>query len=453
MDETKLWEAAQIEIGLHLTELPFKTWFAPTKARLKPDDTLEIICINNYNRQQIKKMYDSLIQTSVEKVGKKKYKISYAVETPAPDNSKVAETPLFKEATNPTTAAERAGLNPKYTFENYIMGGANQLAYAIATSIADKPGRDYNPFFIYSGVGLGKTHLIQAIGNRILNHYPNLTVIYCTSEDFTNDVVESIRKGKDASGQNMETFRKKYRKADVLLIDDIQFIAGKEKTQEELFHTFNALYQKQKQIVLTSDRPPEAFKNIEERITSRFKSGIMADMQKPDFELRAAILRAKRDRNHDEMPNEVIDYIAEIIQTNTRELEGAYLQVLTNARANGDTLDVQSAQRALTGITGQKVRGTVNLNHILQTICNYYSIKQSDIKGKRRNKEFVLPRQVAMYLMHDLTQTPYMSIGDYLGGRDHTTVMHGVRKMEGELKTASQTKQDITNIKNFIYQK
>jgi chromosomal replication initiator protein len=341
-------------------------------------------------------------------------------------------------------------LSPKFTFENYLMGNNNQLAFSIATAIAKEPGTRYNPFFLYGGVGLGKTHLMQAIGNRILQEKSNLKVVYTTGEAFTNELIESIQSGRGKGRYTTNDFRDKYRKADVLLVDDIQFIAGREATQEEFFHTFNALYMSQKQIVVTSDRPPRDFKNIEERITSRFGSGIIADIQTPDTEMRTAILRTKRDYNNDPIPNDVIDYIARTITSNVRELEGAYLQVLTLSNALGVAINVESAAKAL----GQSIKPTerkqININNILKAVCNYYSIKLADIKGEKRTKEFVVPRQVSMYLIHTLTELPLMTIGEFMGGRDHTTIMHGIKKIETEIGTVEKTRKDIAAIQTIL---
>ncbi len=278
---------------------------------------------------------------------------------------------------------------------------------------------------------------------------PNAKIIYATSETFTNELIENLQLGKSKGKYTSNKFREKYRNVDVLLIDDIQFIAGKEATQEEFFHTFNTLHMAQKQIVLTSDRPPKDFSNIEERITSRFGMGIIADIQNPDIETRIAILRNKRDKSKDAIPNDVIDFIAENVSTNIRELEGAYLQVITYARAVGQELNVKTASDAI----GQSIKTSakpINLNQILKVVSSYYNVSITDIKSKRRTQELVTPRQMSMYLLHELTQTPYITIGELLGGRDHTTIMHGVKKVEEGLKSYSKTKQEYLNIKQLL---
>jgi chromosomal replication initiator protein len=395
----------------------------------------------------LKKKYMSLIQSSVNRIGKNSFDLTFKVGTKHETSLEIDKGPLFTQT--PTASNGNSTLNPKFTFENYVMGANNRLAFSIATAVADSPGKIYNPFFLYSKVGLGKTHLMQAVGNRILQKDPNAKIIYATSETFTNELIENLQLGKSKGKYTSNKFREKYRNVDVLLIDDIQFIAGKEATQEEFFHTFNTLHMAQKQIVLTSDRPPKDFTNIEERITSRFGMGIIADIQSPDIETRIAILRNKRDKNGDDIPNEVIDFIAESINTNIRELEGAYLQVITYARAVGQELNVKTASDAI----GQSIKTAakpINLNQILKVVSSYYNVSIADMKSKRRTQELVTPRQMSMYLLYELTQTPYITIGELLGGRDHTTIMHGVRKVEEGLKSYSKTKQEYLNIKQLL---
>ncbi len=461
LDEKKLWKAVLAEMEVNFSGTNYNVWLSNTRAQNLTENTLDVVCPNSFARERVEKLFRPFLEESVSKITRRKIDLVFKVGSVETDNlqnkskTKNDETPLFKKIESNEqniVPASDFGLNITYTFENYLMGNTNRLAYAIASSIADNPGKLHNPFFLYAGVGLGKTHLIQAIGNKVLKDKPGLKILYCTGEQFTNELIEALQKGKSKGKYSSDQFRKKYRSADVLIIDDIQFIAGKEATQEEFFHTFNDLYMNQKQIVLASDRNPEEFKNIEERLTSRFKSGIMADIQSPDYELRTAILRHKRDKNKDNIQNEVLDFIAENITTNIRELEGAYNQVLTYSKATGEILNVATAKTALGNIVQDKRSKPVNLNTILKAVCNYYSITQTEIKGKRRNKEVVIPRQIAMFLIYDLTETPYLSIGEFLGGRDHTTIMHGVSKIETEMKNDTKMKQDVLNIKQFIYQ-
>ncbi|MFA6981441.1 MAG: chromosomal replication initiator protein DnaA [Patescibacteria group bacterium] len=460
IDVNALWRAVLAELQITLSEYVFNTWMANTQATTLDGFSLEISCPSEYSKKILEKNCISLIQQSVNKIGKGDYTLSFIVGKAADKSDrKIAldkPAPLFEPTPTPETKSSSfsaSGVSPRFTFDNYIRGNNNQLAYSIAWAVATNPGTTYNPVFFYSGVGLGKTHLIQAIGNKIIREKPNLKVVYTTGESFTNELIESIQSGRRGKGGfTPDKFRKKYRDADVLLVDDIQFIVGREATQEEFFHTFNALHMAQKQIVITSDRPPRDFTNLEERVKSRFGSGITADMQPPDWDTRVAILRSKRDRDKDNMANEVIDYIAQKVNTNIRELEGAYLQVLTYIKATGSPNNLDTAVQAL----GQTIREDnlkpVNLNQVLNAVCNYYSVTGKDIKGKRRTRELVIPRQVAMYLIRVLTETPYMTIGEFLGGRDHTTVLYGIQKVEEEIKVGAKTRQDVANVKQIIYQ-
>ncbi len=458
MDAKKLWDAVLAEQKLTLSELRFNTWLANTKAQNLTKESLEVICPNTHTKSMLEKNMLSLIQTSVNKIGKGEFELIFKVgrtDAQKEKEVKLGMGPLFeseKKVDNKKVieSSQKANLSPRFGFDNYIMSSNNRLAYSIATAIAENPGEMYNPYFLHSGVGLGKTHLIQAIGNQIVRKNPNLKVIYTTGEAFMNELIENIQKGRGGR-YSIGTFRNKYRKVDVFIIDDIQFIAGKDSTQEEFFHTFNALHMAQKQIIIASDRPPKEFTELEDRITSRFSSGIIADISKPDVDTRIAILRAKRDQSNHSFPNEVIDFIAQQIDTNIRELEGAYIQVLTHARANDKDIDLEVAANALGhALIKEKVHKPININDILKTVSNYYSIKMIDIKGKRRTKEIVVPRQVAMYLIYDMTATPFVSIGELLGGRDHTTVMHGVRKVEDNITREVKLRQDVDNIKQAL---
>lgn len=456
MDEKTLWKAVLAELQMTLSETQYKTWVANTEARNLTENSVEVVCDNPFVKKRLEDLR-SLIKATVDKIAKGNYELILKVGDISKDKTQKSDPkkePLFssqKPKEFNINRSKKSGLSPNLTFENYIMGENNRLAYAIATAVADKPGVTYNPFFLHSGVGLGKTHLIHAIGNAICANHPDLNVIYTTGEAFGNELIEMIQKG-NRGAYSTNKFRDKYRKADVFLIDDVQFIIGKESTQQEFFHTFNSLHMAQKQIVIASDRPPKDFDSLEDRITSRFSSGIIADITAPNLDTRIAILRTKRDRNNDNVSNEVIDFIASKIDSNIRELEGAYLQVLTYARSQQMTPTVQAAKEILNNsiLTEEPVEKTVNLNDILKTVANYYSIKIKDIKGKRRTKDIVVPRQIAMYLMYEMTETPYMTIGELIGGRDHTTIMHGVKKVEDNLMEKARTRQDIDNIKRVL---
>ena len=456
IEAKKLWKKVLAELEIDLSPIVYNTWVSHAKAENLHKNTMDLVCPTPYIKEQLSGKYYPMIKGSIDRLGHGDYSIHFIVREDKKSGEVKDIGPLFKDPKKESTASgedyRRTGLSRKYTFENYLMGNNNRLAYAIATAVAETPGKVYNPFFLYSGVGFGKTHLMQAVGNKILQDKPELKVVYCTGESFTNELIESLQKGKRNGKYTANEFRDKFRKADVLLIDDVQFIAGREATQEEFFHTFDALHRAQKQIVLTSDRPPKDFTNLEQRITSRFSMGIIADIQPADLEMRTAILRRKRDENEDPIPNDVIDFIAEKIDTNIRELEGAYLQVLTHAHALGVAMTVETAAKALGQSIRDEIKKPVNVNKILNAVCNYYSVKAADIKGKKRTKDLVIPRQVAMFLIKELTETPYMTIGEFLGGRDHTTIMYGVDKINEELTEMGKTRQDVTNVKQMIFQ-
>lgn len=447
------WKKVLGILETELNPMTFNTWVLKIKPENLTEKSIDLVVPIPYAIKQLKK-YSSLIQDAIDKVGKNTFEINYVAKDTEPEFKKEEVLgPLFEPKKVPepdTKAIAKSGLSPKFTFENFIIGNSNQLAYAMAIAIADNPGETYNPFFLYSGVGLGKTHLIQAVGNRILQKHPKMNVVYTTGESFMNELIEAIQSGKGRGKYTSNEFRNKFRKADVLLIDDIQFIIGRETTQMEFFHTFNTLYLAGKQIILTSDRPPKEFNNLEKRITSRFGSGIIADIQNPDADLRNAILRTKRDRNKDDISNEVIDYIAQNVESNIRELEGAYLQILTYVSATGNKAEVDTAERLIGKNIHTKQKRSANTNSILKAVSKYYSVKIPDIKGKKRTKDIVIPRQVAMYLIRDMTETPLMGIGEVLGGRDHTTIMHGIEKVEREMKGTGKIKQDVANVKEMI---
>ena len=448
MKNKDLYKAVLGDLQTNLSPMVFKTNFLVTKAGEGSEEALEIICPKEYVKEQISKKFMGLLKDTVRKIAGKDMGIVLTVEE-AEVKTEVEGLPLFtgSKKSDQSAPAENP-LSAKYTFSSFIVGPTNRLAHAIALAITENPGKVYNPFFLHAGVGLGKTHLMQAIGNEIIAKNPSSKVVYATAESFMNELIETIQEGRNKN-YTANKFRNKFRKADVLLVDDIQFIAGRgEATQEEFFHTFNALYMAQKQIVLTSDRPPRELSKLDARITSRFASGMVADIQAPGSETRSAILREKRDQMRAEVPNEVVDYIAQKVETNIRELEGVFLQIITQAKAEGAPISKEFAAKVL----GEKLldKPTVGINDILKTICAYYSIKITDLKGKRRIKEFVVPRHVSMYMVKRFSDIPYVAIGDLLGGRDHTTVMHGEKRVEALILSDSKLKQDLVNIKRTL---
>lgn len=453
LDLNLFWKKILARLELELSPAMYNTWIIKLVPQKLDDNILELSVPDIYAQKQIKR-YESLINDAVDKVAGKKFKIILEIkkeEVVIKDETELG--PLFIKNIAPkadTQVILKAGLRPHYNFETFIVGSSNQLAYAVAQAVAENPGTTYNPLFLYSGVGLGKTHLVQAIGNRVLQKNPKMNVVYTTGESFMNELIETIQSGKGRGKYTSGEFRKKYRKSDVLIIDDIQFIIGRDTTQMEFFHTFNELHMAGKQIVLTSDRPPNEFVNLEKRITSRFGSGIIADIQYPDLDHRIAILRTKRDLSRDDISNTVIDFIAKSVTTNIRELEGAYLQVKTMANATGQPPTLELAETIL-GKNGNigKTR-SLTIHQVLKTVSKYYSVKIADIKGQRRTKDIVLPRQVAMYLMRMLTPTPLEGIGEILGGRDHTTVLYGVEKIEKEMLEMGKIRSDVNNVKQLL---
>jgi len=456
LDVKNFWKKALVEIELNSNPTTYKQIVAGAVPSKLEEDMLHIACENTFIRNNLLKEIE-VIKEGIKKAHKKECEVVIKVEKgikTQPTETTSEMGPLFEQVKNPVDMVrekqQKSGINPKYTFENYIKGDHNQLAFAIAKTVANKPGEAYKPVFIYSGVGLGKTHLMQAIGNQIIKNQPGTKVLYTTGEQFTNELIDAIQGGNKKYGTNH--FRNKFRKVDVFLIDDIQFIIGKDKTQEEFFHTFNALYMEEKQIVITSDKPPHEFSKLPDRITSRFQSGMIVDIQAPSFETRAAILRRKRDANRDQISNEIIDFIAEKVNTNVRELEGAYIRVVTLANANNEPVTLESAARVMQIDLNQAANKQVNMNQILKTVCTYYAVKPGDVKGSRRTKDLVFPRQVAMYLIHNITKTPLMTIGDFLGGRDHTTILHGTQKIEKEMETDTIFKQEIEIVRRKVFE-
>lgn len=333
---------------------------------------------------------------------------------------------------------EKAGLNRKYTFDTYVVGDNNSFAHAAAVAVAESPAEIYNPLFIYGGVGLGKTHIMQSIGNYILTKDPTKKVMYVTSEAFTNELVESIKNDRTNTNQK---FRDKYRKVDVLLIDDIQFIAGKESTQEEFFHTFNALRESKKQIVISSDRPPKDIATLEDRLRSRFEWGLTVDIAPPSYETRMAILRKKAEFENLNVPNEILEYIANNIKSNIRELEGSLTKLTAYAKFTHNDLSIALAEEALRDIIFPNETRDVTPDLIIKTVSDHFNITPADITSHKRNKEIVYPRQIAMYLCRAMTDVPLATIGKIIGNRDHTTVIHGADKISDEIKNNVQTKE------------
>jgi len=446
MEKKDIWRTVLSSIQLELSDAIFKTWFSGTNIYSLKKNSVEVSCDLKYKKDLLEERYYGLIKRNLEEVLGRKVELSIIVNL---ENKPIKEPlgPLFDiektEEDRLNKKYEESGLFRDFNFDNYVIGPNNRLAYAVAEAIVENPGSLYNPFFLYSGVGLGKTHLIQAIGNAILTNKKSVRVLYRTGETFTNELIESIQQRSTAA-----KFRNKFRNVDVLLIDDVQFIAGRESTQEEFFHTFNSLHMAKKQIILASDRPPKDIARLEERLSSRFASGMIADLQSPDVDIRNAILRNKRSNLKVAVSDEVIDYISQNVTSNVRELEGVFVQIITFAKTLDEEISLDIAKRVVGD--SRQISSKTNLNDILKTVAEYYSIKVSELKGSKRPKSIVVPRQIAMFLIRSINETPLMTIGDALGGRDHSTILHGINKVEKELLEDPKVRQDIKNLRQNL---
>ncbi len=432
----KIWEKAAALLADEISAVSYNSWIKPIKA-VKMTESKIVLCVPfSVNKNMIMTKYFSLIESSLELITSKKRSIEVIVSE---ENAEDEEDPLRVEST----------LNPRYTFDNFIPGKSNEVAYVSALAVAetDAPSRAYNPLFLYGGSGLGKTHMLQAIGNYYLENYPKRKVLYTTSEKFTYELVTAIRE------KTNQAFRNKYRKVDLLLIDDVQFFAGKELAQEELFHTFNALYDKDKQIVLTSDRLPSEIPQIEERIRTRFSSGVTADVQPPEYETRMAILKSKLQNEYLEVSDEIVAFIADNIKSNVRELEGAVKRIVLYAgikRTNNITMEL--ATEALSDLMKAKPKRRITPKLIISEVEKYYMLPKGSLVSKKRSHDVAYPRQVAMYICREILDDPsFPKIGESFGGRDHSTAMHNVGKIRKELDENSELRtvvdEIITNIK------
>jgi chromosomal replication initiator protein len=439
------WKATLGELELQMTKATFNTWLKDARL-LGCDDNEYVIGVrNDYARDWLEiRLQDTIMRTLSTIIGQP-VSIRFIVSS---DEPAIAQTPTISNGQGErvmvepsATLSSNGHLNGRYTFSTFVVGTSNRLAHAAALSVSEQPGSTYNPLFIYGGVGLGKTHLMHAIGHRCREL--GFNVYYVSSETFTNDLIQSIR------SQKMAQFREKYRNLDVLLIDDIQFIAGKESTQEELFHTFNDLHSRGKQVVLSSDRPPKAMVTLEERLQSRFEWGLMADIQLPDIETRMAILRAKAESSAIDVPDTVLDTIAHHVRKNIRELEGALNKVIAYAELTGGTVDNHLASMALSDLILKPEK--VTIEHVIETVATYYHVTVDGLRSNSRSRTVAFPRQMAMYLARTETGLSYPQIGERLGNRDHTTILYGYEKIAELLETDDNIRRDILEIKAVLY--
>ena len=415
-----------------ISNISYSTWLEPLKPHSFKDNTVTIIVPEQTFLQYVNKKYGFLLKVTISEFLEQECEVDFKVKEQIIEKEEPSGPQLIQKNTVTISpdVIQSANLNSKYTFDTFVVGSNNNLAHAAALAVAESPGEIYNPLFIYGGVGLGKTHLMHSIGHFILKNNPNAKVLYVTSEKFTNELIDAIRNKNNFSPTE---FRDKYRTNDVLLIDDIQFIIGKESTQEEFFHTFNALYESKKQIIISSDKPPKEIETLEERLRSRFEWGLTVDIQSPDYETRMAILRKKEEMEGYNIDNEVIKYIATNIKSNIRELEGALTKIVALSRLDNKEITVELAEEALKDIISPNDKREVTPELVIQVVADHYGITPLDICSQKRNKEIVYPRQIVMYLCREIVGTPLQMIGKYLGGRDHTTIIHGIEKIKADI--------------------
>ena len=448
IDPSDLWKQVLKILSNELNnDMSFNTVLKPAKLSSLDNDIAIVEVPNQFMKSVIEKRYLNLIKDILSSVLKQDIEVLLNINEQESDSPILCDETITEEndlESKSIIQEQTPSLIQKYTFDTFVVGNSNRFAHAASQAVAQSPAKAYNPFFIYGGVGLGKTHLMHAIGHYILNQDPSCKVLYISSERFTNELINSIRDDKNVQ------FRNKYRTIDVLLIDDIQFIAGKERTQEEFFHTFNALHEANKQLVISSDRPPKEIPTLEERLRSRFEWGLITDIQPPDFETRIAILQKKALMENLNIPNDVINFIATKIQTNIRELEGALIRIVAYSSLTGSSIDVALAEQVLKDILPDDRPKNVTPVQILEEVGNHFSIRPDEFKTKKRTKDLAFARQVAMYLCCELTDLSLPKIGGEFGGRDHTTVMHARDKITREIEENHQFSTVIDNLRKKI---
>jgi len=439
-----IWSDALAQIERRLNAPTFKTWFAGTRAVSLADGRFIVSAPNDFAREWLESRYASLIRDTLSGVVGE-FLVVEVVTGAAP--AVFSPAPLDEERGGDTgaPAANTANLNSKYSFDSFVIGGSNRFAHAASLAVAEKPSKAYNPFFVYGGAGLGKTHLLQAIAHYVLNHHKNQKVKYVSSEKFTNNFINSIRDKEKIVG-----FQKKYRHNDVLLVDDIQFLENKEATQEEFFHTFNTLHEAGKQIVISSDRPPKDIATLEDRLRTRFESGLIVDIQPPDLETRIAILRKKIKADGLVVPNDVLEYIASKIQSNIRELEGALIRTIAFSSLTANNISIALAEEVLKDVFSSSADRIISISQIQSEVCRYYRLSKAELVGSKRSQPVVLPRQIAMYLARELTDASLPKIGNEFGRRDHTTVLHATTKIERLLNEKRELYNQIQELTNRI---
>ena len=460
-DLAEVWLKCQEKFKESFSGSVYNTWFRPINPLELTSEYCRVEVKTEFFKKLLEEQYVPIIKSILAGIVGKNIDliIEVAKAEESADNTSNANSDLYTPPTKPSQSpvaqnlfpeknvVDTSNLNPKYLFENFVIGNSNRFAHAAASKVSENPGVAYNPLFIYGGSGLGKTHLMHAIGNKLKQNNPSLQVLYISSESFTNEIVEAIFK------KTTESFRQKYRNIDCLIIDDIQFLEGKEQTQEEFFHTFNALYDANKQIIISSDRPPQVIEYLEDRLKTRFEWGLKADIQPPDLETRMAIIRQKAAADNIELPNEVITLLATSITNNVREIEGAYNGVIARTSMLNLPLTLDSVKQILTeiGINTNKAK-SITIEDISQTVAKYFGINVMDLSNKKRTQSLVYPRQIAMYLCRELADLTYPKIGEYYGGRDHTTVIHAYEKISRSKKTDKKLSRNLEEISNLLKQ-
>lgn len=445
MDTQTLWQVVLADLELQVSKAVFKTFLSQTKLLTLTDQTATIGCAQPLLINLIEKRYYQLIKKTLNTYTKTNAELVFAAMTPVAKKGADIKEPLFTIQHSMDSQVSNIRLNKEYTFENFAVSSSNQMAYAGATAVAKSPGVSYNPFFLYGGVGVGKTHLMQAAAHAILKNKPHTKLIYCTGEEFTNEIIEAI--GNKTTG----FFKRKYRRVNTLLIDDIQFIAGKNAVQEEFFHTFNSIQQAGGQVMLTSDRTPEEINKLEARLRSRFEGGLIIDIGPPDFELRTAILLIKAKQKNIDLPIDLAKLIATNIE-NPRKLEGVLIRVLTESQTRNIPID----KTLIESILGKSAHEAQQKNHVkpeevVAAVASYFQIKLSQLKGGRRDRSYAFPRQILYYILRLELRMPLMDIGQFLGGRDHTTILYGVRKISELLSTDTKVRGDVLGIKSRLF--
>jgi len=438
----ELWNQALIEVKERIGKQNYETWIKPIRFASRSKSEINLEVPNKFFRDWLTEHYLLQIEDVLSSLAKDRVRVVFEINEKLESRSTVDRN-VKKEEKERERPSRNTNLIPKYTFDNFVIGASNQFAHAACVAVANQPGDHYNPLFIYGGVGLGKTHLVNAIGHHSVTQRPSLKVVYLSSESFMNELIASLRRDK------MDEFKRKFRNVDILILDDVQFIAGKERTQEEFFHTFNSLYETHKQIVITSDKFPKEIPGLEDRLRNRFEWGLIADIQPPDMETRVAILQKKAEVEGVQLPHDVAIFLASNIDSNVRELEGSLTRLGAFSSLTKATITVELTKELLRN-TLKGAQGEITVENIQKTICDYFNIRMGDLKAKRRTQNIALPRQVAMYLCRKHTETSFPGIGDKFGGRDHSTVIHASKTIERKIKEDPHMQKTIEKLERNL---